>query len=365
MRRLWTYAGALIAANLVLALIGLRYHVAAVATAEAPASPSQPAVPVARIGLVFDVGGLGDKSFNDSANRGLERAARELGVHTEYREPANGADRDEYLERFADQGVDLVIGVGFIFTDDITKLARERPNVHFACVDYAFKTGPDGKPLAADGKPFPPNLVALTFREEEGSFLVGALAALTAKSHVVGFVGGMKIPLIEKFEAGYTAGAKHVCPDCRVLAAYAGLEPKAFADPTMGRELAMSQIGEGAEVIFHASGKTGQGVFRAVTEAGKLAIGVDSDQAYEAPGHVLTSMVKNVDNAVFKAIQDVRDHRFAGGVQELGLREGGVSYVYDDGNRELVSAAVRAQVEALRQDVIAGRIVVPSRPEAP
>jgi len=365
MRRLWGIAGGLLVLNAILFALGWgrgprAQHGGPVAAASDGGVDAAPGI---RIGLVFDLGGIGDKSFNDSAYRGLQRAARELGARVEMREPAGGADRDAYMTRFADEGVELVIGVGFIFSDDITRLARAKPTTKFACIDYAPRVGPAGELLASDGKPFPDNLVALTFREEEGSMLVGALAGLRAArgSAVVGFVGGMKIPLIEKFEAGFTAGVYRTCPRCKVVSAYAGSEPKAFADPTMGRELAMAELRQGAEVIFHASGKTGEGVFRAVTDAGKLAIGVDSDQADEAPGHVLTSMVKGVDQAVFLIAKDTQAGAFRGGVRQLGLAERGVSWVDDDKNRGLIEAGDRAAVEALRADIIAARVKAPAR----
>jgi basic membrane protein A len=305
-----------------------------------------------RIGLVFDVGGLGDKSFNDAAYRGLVHARDELGVGIRYIEPGDGSDRESALRQLASQGYDLVFGVGFIFTDDIRKLAGEFPNVRFACIDYSV----------IPGQPAPPaNLAGLRFREHEGSFLVGAVAGLSTKSQIVGFVGGMKIPLIRKFEAGFAAGVKHVCPSCEVLSAYAGTEPKAFADPTKGRELAAAQYNRGADVIYHASGKTGSGVFQAARESGRMAIGVDSDQFDEAPCCVLTSMVKKVDVAVYRTIEDVVEGRFAGGVREFGLGDDGVGFVYDDNNRAMLSAATVARVDKLAEQIISGAIEVPHK----
>ena len=301
------------------------------------------------VGLVFDVGGLGDKSFNDAAYVGLIRARDEFGVGVRYIEPGDGSDRESALRQFASQGYGLVVGVGFIFTDDVRKLAAEFPDVRFACIDYSVMPGQP---------PPPANLAGLRFREHEGSFLVGAIAALTSKTKTVGFVGGMQIPLIRKFEVGYAAGVKHVCPDCKVLSAYAGTEPKAFADPVMGRELASAQIRSGADVVYHASGKTGSGVIQAAREAGKLAIGVDSDQFHEAPCCVLTSMIKRVDVAVYRAIEDVLHDRFEGGVRELGLPNG-VGYVHDDNNRHLLAAEVVERVEALSREIQEGRIAVP------
>lgn len=303
-----------------------------------------------KIGLVFDVGGLGDKSFNDAAHRGLMRAKDELGVQVQYIEPGDGSDRESALRQRAAAGDQLVIGVGFIFSDDITKLAKEFPKTKFACIDYTL---PQGE------KAPPPNLVGLRFREHEGSFLVGAIAGRVSKSKKVGFVGGMKIPLIRKFEVGFEAGVKHVCPDCTVLSAYAGTEPKAFADPTKGKELALAQYGRGVDIIYHASGKTGDGVFDAAKQQKKYAIGVDSDQFHVAPCCTLTSMVKKVDVAVFDAIKTVTTGTFASGVHEFALGEDGVGFVYDDNNRAMIPQAVVDEVNELGKQVTAGSIKVP------
>jgi basic membrane protein A len=321
--------------------------------------PSGAAVPptgdAVDVGVVFDLGGRGDKSFNDGAYLGAERAEKELGVRVRFIEPGEGSDRESGLRLLAAEGMDLVIGVGFIFTDDLTQLAKEYPNTKFAGVDYSVATDKDGKVL-----PPPPNLAALKFREEQGSFLVGALAALVGHSKKVGFVGGMDFPLIQKFEMGYKAGVKKVCPDCEVISQYAGVTPEAFRNPGKGKELALSQYQQGVNVIFHASGSTGLGVFEAARQTGKLAIGVDADQFKEAPGFVLTSMVKGVDNAVFDVIRRVKDGRFQGGIYQYGLAENGVGYVYDANNEKLIPAAVRARLESLKQDIIAGKIQVPS-----
>jgi basic membrane protein A len=303
------------------------------------------------VGLVFDVGGLGDKSFNDAAHRGLLRAREELEIGFRYVEPGDGSDRESALRQLASQGNQLVIGVGFIFSDDIRNLAEEFPDTKFACIDYS----------AAPGSEVPANLSGLRFREHEGSFLVGALAALTSKTNSVGFVGGMDIPLIHKFEAGYEAGVKHVCPECEVLSTYAGTKPEAFSDPIAGKELSLAQFNRGADVIFHAAGKTGTGVFNAAKSKGKWAIGVDSDQYDDMPCCVLTSMIKKVDVTVFETVQDLVNGKFQGGVREFGLAEGGVDYVFDDNNRDRISAEVRKRVEAIRKDVVAGKIVVPSK----
>jgi basic membrane protein A and related proteins len=307
------------------------------------------------VGVVFDVGGRGDKSFNDGAFQGADSATRELGANVRFVEPGEGSDREAGLRLLAAQGMDLVVGVGFIFSDDLTRLAQEYPQTRFAGVDYALRVDADGNVIQP-----PSNLAALRFREEEGSFLVGALAALVGNSRRLGFVGGMDIPLIHKFEAGYRAGVMHVCPECTVVAQYAGVTPAAFGNPGRGQELALSQYQSGINVIFHASGSTGLGVFEAARRTGKLAIGVDADQYTEAPGFILTSMVKGVDAAVFDAVRRIRDGSFEGGIYSYGLAEGGVGYVYDENNRELIPDHVRNRLEQLRQEIIEGRIVVPS-----
>ena len=306
------------------------------------------------VGIVFDMGGRGDKSFNDGAYIGGERARRDIGAHVRFIEPGDGSDREAGLRLLAAEGMDIVFGVGFIFSDDIWQLAQEYPNTKFAGIDFA-KTDANGNMVTP-----PPNLAALKFREEEGAFLVGAIAALVSKTKKVGFVGGMNFPLIHKFEAGYRAGVAAVCPRCTIVSQYAGVTPEAFRNPGRGKELALSQYGQGIDIIFHASGSTGLGVFEAARQTGKLAIGVDADQYSEAPGYVLTSMVKGVDVAVFEATRWTQDGTFKGGIYQLGLKEGGVGYVYDDNNRSLIPPAVIARVEQLKQDIIAGKIKVPS-----
>ncbi len=302
------------------------------------------------VGLVFDIGGRGDKSFNDAAYAGLERAKNELGVSTSYVEPGESMDREASLRQLAVAGNTVVFGIGFMFTDDITAIAREFPQQSFACVDYSFDPA----------KPLPANLAALTFKENEGSFLVGALAALTSKTHTIGFVGGMDSPLIQKFESGFRAGALTVDPKCQVIVNYAGVTGEAFKNPTKGKELALAQNAKGADVIYHASGSTGLGVFEAAKEKNFLAIGVDRDQYDDMPGHILTSMVKGVSEAVFGVVQEVKGGTFQGGHEELGLKEKGVDYVYDDHNKALIPDDVHAKVEKLRGMIVDGTIAVPS-----
>jgi len=304
-----------------------------------------------KIGLVFDVGGKNDKSFNEAAYRGLERARKELGVEVQYIEPSEGADRESAMRTLAARGYDLVIGVGFIFGPDLERLSAQFPNVKFAGIDYS----------PSEGVGTIPNLAGLRFREHEGSFLVGAIAGSITRSKIVGFVGGMQIPLIRKFEAGYVAGVKHVCPTCTVLSAYAGSEPKAFADPSLGQDLASAQYGKGADIIYHAAGKTGDGVFAAARQRGARAIGVDSDQHDSAPCCVVTSMVKRVDVAVIDVIASLANGKFRGGLHELGLAEDGVAFVADERNQHLLPIDVVAKINKLREQIIAGQIQVPDR----
>jgi basic membrane protein A and related proteins len=304
-----------------------------------------------RIGLVFDVGGRGDKSFNDAGYEGLSRAARELGVATEVLEPSGAEDREAAMRLFAARGFDLVIGVGFIFSTDINVVARSFPKTHFACIDYA---------PPSDGQ-IPDNVVGLRFREEEGSFLVGAVAGQLTRTRHVGFVGGMDIPLIHKFAAGYTAGALNVCPQCEVHAAYAGSTPDAFRDPVKGKALAVSQIAAGADILYHAAGTTGHGVFEAARQMGVKAIGVDSDQHDEMPGTVVTSMIKRVDVAVYDTILAVAEGRFRGGVMSFGLAENGVGYVSEGPHAAGIPAEVKAKVQELREKVIRNEIKVPAQ----
>ena len=304
-----------------------------------------------RIGLVFDVGGRGDKSFNDAAYAGLLRAQRELGVTTLLLEPTSSEDREAAMRLFAARGFDLVIGVGFIFSSDVDRVARDFPAVDFACIDYAPPAGGA-----------PPNVAGLTFREEQGSYLVGAVAGFMSRTHAVGFVGGMRGPLIRKFEVGYEAGVHAACADCAVHSAYVGTSPDAFKDPARGKAVAIAEIAAGADVLYHAAGATGHGVFEAAHDARCLAIGVDSDQWSEMPDTVVTSMVKRADVAVFDTIVAVTQGRFQGGMHVFGVADGAIDYVHEGPHAALLPREVVARVEALRADVASGKTKVPSGP---
>ncbi|MCX5746040.1 MAG: BMP family ABC transporter substrate-binding protein [Proteobacteria bacterium] len=336
--------------RLVTLLVGVNVLLIAIGWIVVPPPTTKPGSGL-RVGLVFDIGGKNDKSFNEAAYRGLERARTELGVDVTYIEPSEGADRESALRTLAARGLDLVIGVGFIFGPDLEHLAAKFPAVKFAGIDYS----------PSEGVGTIANLAGLRFREHEGSFVVGAIAGMLTRTRTVGFVGGMKIPLIRKFEAGYEAGVLHTCPTCRVVSAYAGTEPKAFADPSLGEELAAAQYGQGADLIFHAAGNTGDGVFAAARERGLRAIGVDSDQYDNAPCCVVTSMVKAVDVAVVDIIKDVAAKRFRPGIHELGLAERGVGFIADERNRDLLPLEVVEQARVIAAQIVAGAIQVPDR----
>jgi len=296
-----------------------------------------------RVGLVLSVGGLGDKSFNDSAYEGLTRAAEELGIDPLYGQPEQMSEDEKYLRQYAEEGLDLIIGVGFLMKDALEKVAGEFPDTRFAIIDAYVDE---------------PNVASLIFREHEGSFLVGAIAGLMTSTGKVGFIGGMDIPLIHKFEVGYTEGVMHVRPDAEVLVAYAGSGPQAFHDPVKGKSLALSQFDRGADIIFQAAGSTGNGVIDAAQERGLFAIGVDANQNYMAPGHVLTSMLKRVDIAVFEIVKDVVEGRFEGGEHVYGLEVDGVGYALDEYNEGLIPPEVIAQVAVIKQEIVSGAIQV-------
>ncbi len=316
------------------------------------------------VGLVFDIGGKGDKSFNDSASRGLTWAADDFGIKRIELEPGADADREVNLRNLAAIGYDLIIGVGFLFEDSIRTVSDEFPDTKFAIVDGFV--------------PDKPNVVSLSFAEHEGSFLVGMIAGLKALQDgkdTVGFVGGMNVPLIQKFEAGYIAGVKYAYPDCKLLSAYAGDTPTAFADPVKGKELALSQFDNGAHIIFHAAGLTGAGVFEAGKERKKFVIGVDSNQNYlgfideTGENYGLTSMLKQVDVSVYLTVKSVVEGNFVPGVRLFdlstevevdGIKYNGVGYAMDTYNEDLITDEMIQKVEEAKVKIISGEIAVPA-----
>ncbi|MGW9554724.1 BMP family lipoprotein [Nocardiopsis sp. NPDC055551] len=307
-----------------------------------------------RVGLAYDVGGRGDRSFNDSAFRGLEQAAEELGVETQDFEPSDGepdSAKEERLATMADEGYDVVIAVGFAYDAAIQAVAPEYPEVHFAIVDSEI-----------DGID---NVTSLVFAEEQASFLAGAAAALTTEEDHVGFVGGVETPLIHKFEAGFSAGVEHVNEDVNVEIDYLSQPPdmSGFSDPARGREVAQAQYDRGADVIYHAAGASGNGVLESAVDNDFTFIGVDSDQYENADDeqkpHVLTSAIKQVDVSVFELIKAATEDNVEGGIQRFDLEQGGVDYTTT--NEEAI-APLQEELDELKEQIIAGDIEVPTEP---
>jgi basic membrane protein A len=297
-----------------------------------------------KVGLVFDKGGKDDKSFNNSAFNGAMEAKKALGVTVSTVDAADNNAFDGLLRKFAEKKFDLVIGIGFAQMDAMAKVSKQFPDTKFAIVDAEVKN---------------PNVRSLLFEEHEGSYLVGAIAAMLSKSGKVGFVGGMEIPLIRRFEMGYKAGAQKVNPKADVMSGFVGMTSEAWNNPTKAKEIANSQYTKGAEVVFHAAGASGLGVFDAAEEKKKLAIGVDSNQNYMKPGIIATSMLKRVDRAVFDTIQDTKNGKFSAGVKRFGLANEGVDYAIDEHNKKLLPKEVLDKVNALKKDIISGKIKVP------
>jgi basic membrane protein A and related proteins len=303
------------------------------------------------IGLVFDVGGRGDKSFNDSAYNGLELAKKQFGADFIFVEPqGEGGDREAALRQMASEpDIDLVIGVGLLFSDDISAVAKEFPGKKFVCIDYIPKPG----------LPVPSNLQGMVFEEKNGSYLVGAIAGLVTKTKTVGFIGGMESSVIKKFETGFIEGVHAVNPDAQVISGYIGMTGSAFANPAKGKELALGQFGRGADIVYEAAGASGLGVIEAARETRKMVICTDRDQEPDAPGFVLTSMLKSVDRAVLKTVENIVNGNFkGGGVSVYGLEGRYTDYVYNDRNSALIGEKNHAIIEDLRNKILAGKIVV-------
>ncbi|MFY9572941.1 MAG: BMP family ABC transporter substrate-binding protein [Blastocatellia bacterium] len=296
-----------------------------------------------RVGIVFDIGGKDDKSFNAAAWEGVKRAKEELGISLRDVEPGDPTSIEPSMRAFAERGYDLIVGVGFAQAPIMNEVARDYPNLKFAIID---------------GRIDLPNVASLNFKEHEGSFLVGMIAARTTKTGKIGFVGGMDIPLIHKFQTGYAEGARYANPKVEVFENYVGVTDAAWNNPGKGKELAKAQMERGADIIFQAAGNSGLGVFDAAEETHKLAIGVDSNQNWVKPGFILTSMIKRVDVAVFNTVKEVFEGRFEGGIHEFGMETDGIGYALDEYNRNLIPQPVLDEVDRAKQDIIAGRIKV-------
>jgi len=293
--------------------------------------------------VVYDMGGKFDKSFNQAAFDGAERYRKETSDGYREFEPTNDAQREQAMRRLAKRGANPIVAIGFSQASAVKTVAQEFPKTRFAIIDMVVDL---------------PNVQSVVFKEHEGSFLVGALAAMASKSAKVGFVGGMDIPLIRRFACGYAQGAKHIKGDAKVYSNMTGTTPAAWNDPAKGAELAKSQFDRGADVVFAAAGGTGVGVYQAAADNDKLAIGVDSNQNYLHPGTMLTSMVKRVDVAVYSAFKAVKNNKWESGVKVLGLAEGGVGWALDEHNKNLVDDKMKHQVEALKADIVSGKIKV-------
>jgi basic membrane protein A len=311
-----------------------------------------------RVGIVFDIGGKDDRSFNASAWVGVQRAEKDLGIHLRDVEPGNPTSIEPAMRAFAERGYDLIIGVGFAQSPIMEKVAKDYPNINFAIIDGIIIDEQTKAPRT--------NVASLLFREHEGSYLVGIIAARKSKSGIISFLGGMDIPLIHKFATGYVEGAKSVNPNIQVIENYIGVTDGAWNNPGKGKEITLAQIQKGSDVIFTAAGNSGLGAFDAVEQNGKDAngnaksyvIGVDSNQNWVKPGFVLTSMVKKIDNAVYQIVKDLVEKKFQGGVHVYGLDNDGVGYAMDKNNEPLIPKDVIDQVEASKKKIIAGQIKV-------
>ena len=311
--------------------------VAAVQTAVAGSHSIKPAV-------VFDMGGKFDKSFNEGVWNGVKKFTEETGIEVMEFEVTNETQREQAMRRMVDRGATIVLGVGFAQADAISKVAADNPDVQFSIIDVGWLDAP--------------NLRQYVFKEHEGSFLVGVAAAKASQTGKVGFVGGQDIGLISRFACGYVGGVKSILPNAEVYENMTGSTPAAWNDPARGAELTRSQIDRGADVVYHAAGGTGVGVIQAAADAGKLAIGVDSNQNGLAPGSVLTSMLKRVDVAAYETFMDAKNDAFTSGVQVLGIAEGGVDWALDDNNKSLITADIKSAIEKAKDGILSGDIVV-------
>jgi basic membrane protein A len=300
-----------------------------------------------KIGMVTDVGGVNDQSFNQSAWEGLQKAKKELGVKASYQESKQDADYPANLETLYDAGNDLIWGIGFKMADAVLKAAKQNPKQKYAIIDYSY------------GDKTPPNVVGVMFKAEEGAFLAGYIAAKMSKTHTVGFIGGMSVPIIHAFQYGFKAGAKFADKKVNVLEQYS----ESFTDAAKGKAIANQMISKGADVVFHAAGAVGDGVIEAAKEENKMAVGVDRDQNYLAPKNVITSSMKRVDSAVFQVTADLKKGIFKGGTTvNYGLKDGAVDVAPT--TSKMIPAALLAEVTALKKKIADGKIKAPADEKA-
>ncbi|MFT8246121.1 BMP family lipoprotein [Roseomonas sp. BN140053] len=296
-----------------------------------------------RPAIVFDMGGKFDKSFNEAVHQGGQAFQRATGIEVREFEPQNDTQREQALRNFARRGQDPIVAVGFNQASAVRAVAAEFPRVRFVIIDATVEA---------------PNVQSILFREEQGSFLAGMLAALRSSTGRIGFVGGMDVPLIRKFACGYVQGARAANPRVEVLQNMTGSTPTAWNDPVRGAELTRSQIERGADVVFQAAGATGIGVLQAAADAGKYGIGVDSNQNHLHPGRVLTSMVKRLDVATRTAFESIRANTWRPGTTVLGLEQDGVALAFDENNAAAVTPEMRTRIEQASADIVAGRLRV-------
>ena len=293
--------------------------------------------------VLFDMGGKFDKSFNEGIWNGLEKFRKETGIKYREFEVRQEARREQFLRKLASKGSDPVIAVGFGQAAALTKVAKEFPNTKFSIIDMVVDL---------------PNVQSIIFKEHEGSFLVGVLAAMKSETGKVGFVGGMDIPLIHKFACGYVQGVKYINSGTTVYQKMTGTTPAAWSDPARGAQLAKTMYDSGADIVYAAAGSTGLGVLQAAADNNKLSIGVDSNQNHIQPGSVLSSMLKRVDVAAYDVFRTAYDGTWKAGFKILGLAEDGVGWALDEHNIKLVSMSMISKVEQVRQGIISGSIKV-------
>ncbi|GAB3487944.1 BMP family lipoprotein [Marinomonas epiphytica] len=308
----------------------------AISTTVAHAANTKPAV-------VYDQAGKFDKSFNEGVFNGVQRYTADTSIQVREFEPKNEAQVEQGLRRLAKRGYSPIVAVGFSMTSAVEKVAKDFPEIHFSIIDGVIDL---------------PNVQSIVFKEHEGSFLVGALAAMASQTDTVGFVGGMDIPLIRKFGCGYEQGAKYITPNAKVIQNMTGSTGAAFNDPTKGSELAKSQFSQGADVVFAAAGGTGIGVYQAAKDEGKFAIGVDSNQNHLQPGTMLSSMVKRVDQAAYNAYSEAEAGQWKAGFTVLGLAEKGIDWALDDNNKNLITPEMKAKMDEITAKIISGEIKV-------
>ena len=293
--------------------------------------------------VVFDMGGKFDKSFNEGVSEGAEKFKKETSIAVAEFEPSNETQFEQALRRFAQRGQDPIIAVGFSQAVALEKIAKEFPRTRFTIIDSVVNL---------------PNVQSVVFKEQEGSFLVGVLAALASKSGKIGFVGGMDIPLVRRFQCGFEQGIKFANPSAELITNMTGTTPAAWNDPGRGAELAKGQFDRGVDVVYAAAGSTGIGILQAAKDRGRLGIGVDSNQNHLHPGTMLTSMLKRVDLAAYNSFKAAQAGTWKGGVQVLGLKDGGVDWALDKDNEKLITPEMKAKVDAAKADIVSGKIVV-------